>query len=418
MLRAFLLVCGREGRRDGMDRVIATIVGVAAAVIISAVVFIGANKLFDLAPRKWSIFSSLIGGAAALTAFGLMWGNRLIDQPVAVTVIATVIGAGTGYALSLASDAKHPVRGWRPRRCHPRCSRRWTPTETSRPALEPVALVVAVAVGLAIGAGLWTARGRSAPILRPMLLWGAIGWIFGAFLIPSLGEGNQAWSIIAGIVAFGLLGSWVGTFGIPGEVAKTRHRPRVPQVHLPGSGHGLHRYDPCHPTPQTAVLSLQSGGPSNLSWTGLTNYSDIFTDPGILDVSNWTDMFTSRLFWVGVLVLLIGAAVARFTGRRSGESFGLNGGSLGALSFGAIILGFAFFSVVRGTISNNLWWIFAVTLFATGQVSPSPFCRTEASARVSPSPSSSCPWRSLLSAPASSGASCTSLDRRSGIRPG
>ena len=66
-----------------MDRVIATIVGVAAAVIISAIVFVGANKLFDLAPRKWSIFSSLIGGAATLTAFGLMWGCLLYTSDAA-----------------------------------------------------------------------------------------------------------------------------------------------------------------------------------------------------------------------------------------------------------------------------------------------------------------------------------------------
>ena len=366
MLRAFLLVCGREGRRDGMDRVIATIVGVAAAVIISAVVFVGANKLFDLAPRKWSIFSSLIGGAATLTAFGLMWGNRLIDQPVAVTVIATIIGAGTGYALSLASDANirfgigalgGVVLG---------ALAGGALTEASRPALEPVALVVAVAVGLAIGAGLWTARGRSAPIMRPLLLWGAIGWVFGAFLIPSLGDGNQAWSIVAGIVAFGLLGSWVGTFGIPGEVAKRDIALGSRKYIFLAPAMGFIAMTLVIPLIRTAVLSLQSGSPNSLSWTGLTNYSDIFTDPGILDVSNWSDMFTSRLFWVGVLVLLIGAAVARFTGRRSGESFGLNGGSLGALSFGAIIIGFAFFSVIRGTISNNLWWIFAVTLFSTG----------------------------------------------------
>jgi alpha-glucoside transport system permease protein len=113
-------------------------------------------------------------------------------------------------------------------------------------------------------------------------------------------------------------------------------------------------------------LSLQTGNPRDLSFTGLDNYAEIFTDPTIINTSNWTDMFTSRLFWAGVLVLLIGVAVARFTGRRSGEGFGLNGGSLSALSFGVILLGFAFFAVIRGTISNNLWWIFAVTLFSTG----------------------------------------------------
>ena len=32
---------------------------------------------------------------------------------------------------------------------------------------------------------------------------------------------------------------------------------------------------------------------------------------------------------------------------------------------GIVMFGFAVFSVLRGTIINNLWWVFAVTAFAT-----------------------------------------------------
>jgi len=113
-------------------------------------------------------------------------------------------------------------------------------------------------------------------------------------------------------------------------------------------------------------MSLLTGPPRELTWTGLTNYLDIATDPTIIDFSGWTDIFTSRQFWSGVAVLVAGFVVARVSGRRTGERLSLSGGSLTAIGAGVILLAFAGFAVVRGTISNNLWWIFAVTIFSTG----------------------------------------------------
>ena len=349
-----------------MDRVIATIVGASAAVIISAIVFVGANKLFDLAPRRWSVFSALIGGSSSLLLFGLLWGNRLIEQPIIVTVVAVVIGAGAGYGMSLVSDDMMRlgiglfggvVLG---------ALLGATLVPDSRPANDPVGLVIAIVVALAVGLGLWTLMGRRTSVIRPALLWGALGWTFGAFLVPNLGNGTQAWAIIAGVIAGGLFGAWVGTFPIPDAITKRNIALGSRKYIFLAPALGFILMTLVIPLIRTAVLSVQSGPPRDLSYTGLTNYQDIFTDPTIINASNWTDIFGSRLFWVGIIVLLIGVAVARYTGRRSGEGFGLNGGSLSALSFAFIMIGFAFFTVVRGTISNNLWWIFAVTIFSTG----------------------------------------------------
>ena len=349
-----------------MDRVIATIVGASAAVIISAVVFVGANKIFDLAPRKWSAFSAVIGGGGALLVFGLLWGNRLIEPPILVTLIAVVIGTGAGYALSLAGDPNMRfgigafsgvVLG---------ALAGATLVETARPANDVLGLIVAIAIFLAIGFGIWVLRGRTSSVLRVGLLWGALGWTVGAFLVPNLGNGTQAWATIAGIIAGGLFGAWIGTFPIPDALTQRNIALGSRKYIFLTPALAFVAMTLVVPLLRTAVLSLQTGPPRELAYTGFDNYTEIFTDPNIIDASNWTSMFTSRLFWVGGIALLIGLAVARFTGRRSGTGFGLNGGSLSALSFGAILIGFAFFSVVRGTISNNLWWIFAVTLFATG----------------------------------------------------
>ena len=349
-----------------MDRVIATIVGASAAVIISAIVFVGANKLFDLAPRRWSIFSALIGGSSSLLLFGLLWGNRLIEQPVIVTVVAVVIGAGAGYATSLVSDDMMRLGIGLFAGVVLGALLGATLVPDSRPANDPVGLVVSIVVALAVGLGLWTLMGRRTSVIRPALLWGAIGWTFGAFLVPNLGNGTQAWAIIAGVVAGGLFGAWIGTFPIPDAITKRNIALGSRKYIFLAPALGFILMTLVIPLIRTAVLSMQTGPPRTLSFTGLTNYQSIFTDPTSLNASNWTDIFGSRLFWVGIVVLLIGVAVARYTGRRSGEGFGLNGGSLSALSFAFIMIGFAFFTVVRGTISNNLWWIFAVTLFSTG----------------------------------------------------
>ena len=349
-----------------MDRVLITIAGVVAALLISGIVFVGANRLFDLAPRRWSIFSTLIGGGSALVVFGLMWGNRLINQPVTTTVIATIIGGAAGYALSLTSD----------RRLHLGIGALAgavlgglagaTLKSAYRADPDILAIVLSLAVFLAIGFAWWAYRGRRSPVLRVGLLWGGLGWIFGVFFVPDLGGGSQAWIIFAAAVAGALIGAWVGTFPNPDANARREIALGSRKYIFLAPALGFIAMTLVIPLIRTAFLSLQTGPPVNLSFTGLDNYGEIFTDPNVIDASGWTEMFTSRLFWVGVIILAIGIIVARVSGRRTGEGFGLNGGSLSALAFGVILLGFAFFAVIRGTISNNLWWIFAVTIFSTG----------------------------------------------------
>ena len=73
--------------------------GVVVSIVASAAIFIAANKLFDLAPDRWSLFTTLVGAAGAFVVYALLWGNRAIDDPVLRTVIATLVGALAGYLL-------------------------------------------------------------------------------------------------------------------------------------------------------------------------------------------------------------------------------------------------------------------------------------------------------------------------------
>ncbi len=349
-----------------MEKVIITIVGIVAAVGASAFVFIGVNKVFDLAPRRWSLFSSLIGGISSLIVFGLLWGNRLIDQPVTVTAVAVLIGTATGYALSRSSSPSiHLAIGMTAGVLLGGLVGITVKPEYF-PAIEPVTLLLSVGVGLGLGAAIWVARGRRTGLARPLLLWGSLGWLFGAWLFPALGGGTRVEAVMAAVVLGVGFGAWVGSFPLPDHIMRRDIALESRKYIFLAPALGFILMTLVLPLIKTMYLSLLTGTPTKLTWTGLTNYADIATDPGIIDFSDWTDIFTSRLLWVGVVALLVGMVIARFSGRRLGQTAALNGGSLSAIAFGVILVGFAGFAVVRGTISNNLWWIFAVTIFSTG----------------------------------------------------
>ena len=90
-----------------MDRVITTLIGVAVAVGVSALIFIGANRLFDVAPRRWRWFTAATGGVSAGFVFVIMWGNRVIfENPLRWTLIAVVVGFVVGYLLGTVEDQR------------------------------------------------------------------------------------------------------------------------------------------------------------------------------------------------------------------------------------------------------------------------------------------------------------------------
>jgi alpha-glucoside transport system permease protein len=84
----------------------------------------------------------------------------------------------------------------------------------------------------------------------------------------------------------------------------------------------------------------------------------------MINFSNFGGFLGSKLFWGAVVLLALGAVVGRWLGRRVGMGFSAGGGSLTLLAGGVTLLGFGIFTTIRGTIPNNLWWIFSVIIFA------------------------------------------------------
>lgn len=119
------------------------------------------------------------------------------------------------------------------------------------------------------------------------------------------------------------------------------------------------------PTFRTGILSLKDRTSEN--WVGLENYGWVFTNDDIFNMSGWPDIFKSRMLYVGIVALIIGLVVARHYGKQIGVRATYDGPwPLSWTVLGIILVAFAVFTSMSGVIWNNLWWVFSVTLFATG----------------------------------------------------
>jgi ABC-type sugar transport system permease subunit len=118
------------------------------------------------------------------------------------------------------------------------------------------------------------------------------------------------------------------------------------------------------PTVRTLYLSLLDNRGEDL--VGAEQYEWIFTSDDIFGFDGITDLFTSRLFYVGLAALALGVFLAMRSGRAIGTraDFSSSATTL-AIAAGVTFVLFALFTSARGVIWNNLWWVFAVTALAT-----------------------------------------------------
>jgi ABC-type sugar transport system permease subunit len=347
-----------------MNRLVVTVLGIVAAVGGSAVVFIGINKLYDLTEDRYPIFGAIRGGILSGGVFALLWANRLIEAPAIVTIVAIVIGTATGFALGVLEPSAQRLAAGIGGGVALGVLLGVSAQETVWPSIDLVGVVVGLLIGAGVGFLVWTLGGRQQDKMVPLLLIGiSAGWLFGAWLAADY-DGSRAEVLVVAVVLGGLLGAAIGG------------RPYPDQVRRADVALGSRKYIFLAPAllfvvgalviplARTIWLGFLTGNPRELTWTGLTNYTELFTDPGIVDFSDFPQMFSSRLFWFAAVLLVLALVVGRWLGRSVGRTFSANAGSLSLMAGGVILLGFALFTSIRGTIPNNLWWIFSVIIFA------------------------------------------------------
>ena len=375
-----------------VDRVGSTMTAVFVAVFVSAALFIGVNRLFDLAPTNWSWFLAAVLGTMTLVVFAILWGNRVINNPLLWTVVATVVATGTGYLLGSNEGPQQrltigvgggavlgliagitmrgPITGSVTQDqfeslvgagiLFPDGSQLATPI----PQLNVGVAVLWLAIGVVVGLAIWQLRGRSTSPLRASAWWATAGWFIGALVAPNY-HGDGRFDAILATTVFGAL---VGLSLALTPLRDERGKRRIEQ--------GSRKYifltpalffiaaSLLVPTVRTAWLSfLDRQGIENV---GFQNYADVFTDANIINFDNWTGIFGSRMTWVGAIIIGLGILAAWLAGRRAGgRELDFSPGTIAPIAFGIFLIVFAVFTSVRGTISNNLWWVFAVTIIAT-----------------------------------------------------
>jgi alpha-glucoside transport system permease protein len=346
-----------------MNRLAITMLGIVAAVGGSAIVFIGINKLYDLTEKRYAVFNAIAGGLVSAGVFGLLWGNRLVDSPELAWLIAIAIGAATGYALGLFEDPMRRLASGIAGGAALGLLLGMRANASILPSIDPLTTIIWLAVGIGVGFGISTMSGGRIDRLRSMFVWGAVGWLFGAWLVSDF-DGSRAEVIIAAVVLGGLIGAFLGRRPYPNKIERGKMAVASRKYIFAGPALVFVAAALLIPLIRTIWLSLLTGNPRELRWTGLTNYGNIFTDPGIIDFSDFGAIFSSNMLWMALILLAGGFIAGRFAGRQLGTTFAVGGPSLTMLASGVLLFGFALFTTVRGTISNNLWWIFTVIVFA------------------------------------------------------
>ena len=351
--------------------------GVVVSILASALIFIAANKLFDLPPDRWSVFTTLVGAGGAFVVFALLWGNRAIDDPVLRTVVGTLVGAVAGYLLGTVQErwarlaigigaggalGALAASGMRKVVLVFELERGTFELWPVLPLLDYGAVAIATLVGAAIGILLWQLRGRRTPPARPLILGATLGFFVGGWLLPSLGSGSKTDALVAAMGVGVGVGALLGLKPIPDAA----HRGRIE-----GSSRAYIFLIPALgfiaatliiPTLRTLFLSFHD--PRGREYVGFVNYRDIFSSPNIFNLEGWAGIFGSKLFFVGAALLLIGVVVSIVVGRRSGYSISFSPGSGGITAVGVVLVAFAIFAALRGTVFNNLWWVFTVTVLS------------------------------------------------------
>ena len=359
-----------------MDRLITTLIRIILAVGISGVLFVALNYIFSQATKRWRLFNIIAGGFFGLLYFGVLDGNRLLGEVGPAMIFWPIVGAvAGGIVFGMLSDTEEPklrfslatgslaaigvIQGaaWRSD---------YLPSMDWGTAFAWTFITGALfgLLGLAIRQDLLKA-GHWALVGMP------IGWMLGAWGGADLGTGSRWEAYAASVIGLAILGVRFGLGkAIDGEgrikvdIGSRKYIFLVPALAFIALGLLI-------PLARTIYLSLlsrrQDSRFDDFEFVGLENYGFIFSNEKSLDLSNWTNFFTSSLAWWGLG--LIGLALVIFVVQwlRSPEGKPrISGGQVSPFVIAWFLIATAVFATLRGTIVNNLWWVFFVTIMATG----------------------------------------------------
>jgi alpha-glucoside transport system permease protein len=351
------------------DKIRSTIITTVVAVAVCAAIWIGANLLFDQVRSQYQRFLAISFGLCGALLGVLLHGNRITvgsGEGFLTWVIGPALGfvlfGALGFFLAQTDDVQQRriaaiggaavagvVVGLLIR-------------EQYYPGVDWLTTVIYTAIGLVVGAGLAVLFKR--PPLHGALVLGALGWLLGYWGGADLGDGNIATSVLGCVVPAVMIGAWISTTTTPNHLGKTQIDVASRKWIFLGPAVLFIMVMLVVPAIRTAYLSLLDD--SGDEFVGLDNYNAIRQDKNSLNLTNWTNMFTSWPFYIAVVLLAIALVVGISMKRQTGRAVEIGNPTGAPLVAGLLFLAFAAFTAMRGTIINNLWWVVVVVFFATG----------------------------------------------------
>ncbi len=261
-----------------------TAIKIAVAVGISIGLFIGANKLFDLAYPRWALFAGLAGAGIGFIAFFLLDGNRALRDLPARPWLWGLIGAVALGAAGLVLNTPS-TSAWK------------LPMSVVTFAALGVLIGVAMndsvlpeiawgkfalltAIGIAVGVG-WRAlrsKGDARQLPRVALMGAAVGAVLGGWGCADLGDGTTAQAIVASVVPLTLLGIRIGLQPLPAATTRREVEQRsrswiflIPAIFFVVAGLVV-------PLIRTIYLSFHDR--AGVEYVGMDNFKRVFDDKG------------------------------------------------------------------------------------------------------------------------------------------
>ncbi len=299
--------------RSGVRQAVHSVV---IAVVLSATLFVAANRWLDQSIRAWARFTALSGVALGALGGVLLVGNRVIglfatsggervDRSLWLVPALMALGGVLGLLLGSAEGRTRLVVG----------VAGGTVVGVTvgafllagvLPGLDVAALAGATVVVAVVGAVLARLRGRD--LVRGALLGAAFGWLAGSFGFGELGAGT----IVEGIAATAVLGAIVGLrLGVaprPELSERLILEGRIRRTIFLAPALTFVSAALIIPTIRTVWLSFLDR--QGEAFVGLDNFTFIFDQPSFYDPSRWRDVFASGEFLLFAVLLGIGAAMA------------------------------------------------------------------------------------------------------------
>ena len=359
---------------DFLSKLGSTLLTVIIAVGGSAAIWVLANLALNQIKRDWSRFSLMAYAGVGFVVGVLVSGNRLTRYSGPADGWLAKFGYWIWLPLLLAVGAA--ATGWAIARTEAGVTRIGIGAagfgvlgvivgslmrETWRPELDIVPLVLFTAIVGALGAGA-SVLGKHPP-LNGALYGAAFGWLLGAWAAPDLGSGSTGWAVVAAIVPAALIGARQGLRSIPDQAGRSIADQRGRAVVFLTPALLFIFATLVVPTIRTMYLSFKDR--DSEKWVGFDNYTTVFKDEKSLDLTGWDNIFTSRLFYLALICLAVYVFLAIKGKQQTGRSVELGSASMFPMLAGGLLLAFAVFTALRGTIMNNIWWVVVVTFFST-----------------------------------------------------